>query len=101
MKLHSCLCKIKKNRRLFENHSGIKTVQEKNGFFKYIWKLESWELNLRIGILELNLKEIGIFKIIWELELWKLNYENWNLRNYLKMRYLKIDKIIIINKCEN
>ena len=43
-KIHSCLCKIKRNRRLFENWSGIKTVREKTGFLKFIWKLESRKL---------------------------------------------------------
>ena len=32
--------------------SEIKTIREKTGFLGFIWKLESWELNLRIGILE-------------------------------------------------
>ena len=43
-KKHSCLCKIKRNRRLFENQSGIKIVREKTWFLKFIWKLESWRL---------------------------------------------------------
>ena len=46
--------KIKENERLFENHNGIKIVREKTGFLKFIWKLESCELNLRIGILEIG-----------------------------------------------
>ena len=37
---HSCLCKIKRNIRLFENQSEIKIVREKIGFLKFIWKLE-------------------------------------------------------------
>ena len=41
---HSFLCKIKRNRRLFENQSGIKTVREKIGFLKFIWKFESRKL---------------------------------------------------------
>ena len=65
-KLHSCLCKVKRKKRLFENQSGIKTVRVKNWIFevylkigvsKIIGKLKSWELNLKIGILEIeNLK---------------------------------------------
>ena len=43
-KKHSCSCKIKRNRRLFENHSEIKTVRDKTGFLKFIWKLESQRL---------------------------------------------------------
>ena len=53
-KNHSYVCKIKRNRRLFENQSVIKIVREKTGFLKFIWKLESYELNLRIGILEIG-----------------------------------------------
>ena len=41
---HSCLCKIKRNIRLFENQSEIKIVREKIGFLKFIWKLESRKL---------------------------------------------------------
>ena len=48
-KIHYCLCKIKGNRRLFKK-TGIKIVQEKTGFFKFILKFESWELNLGIWI---------------------------------------------------
>ena len=32
----------------------LKLFLEKTGFLKFIWKLESWELNLRIGILEIK-----------------------------------------------
>ena len=32
----SCLYKIKRNRRLFENQSGINTIREKIGFLKFI-----------------------------------------------------------------
>ena len=46
------LIKIKRDRRLFENQSGIKTVREKIGFLKFIWKFESRKL-----------------------------FENWSLRN--------------------
>ena len=35
-KIYSYLCKIKRNKRLFENRSGIKTVRKKIGFFKFI-----------------------------------------------------------------
>ena len=38
-KIHSYLCKIKRNIRLFENQSGIKIVRGKTGFLKFIWKL--------------------------------------------------------------
>ena len=41
---HSCLCKIKRNKRLFENQSRIKTVWEKTGFLKFIWKFEFLKL---------------------------------------------------------
>ena len=36
--------------------NGIKTVGEKTGFLNFILKLESWELNLIIGILEIKFK---------------------------------------------
>ena len=32
----------------------LKTVREKNGFLKFILKLESWELNLIIENLEIK-----------------------------------------------
>ena len=58
------------------------------------------EFYLRIGILEINLKEIKILKIIWELEFWKLNLgievleikfeRNMNSENYLRIGILKI-----------
>ena len=61
---HSCLCKkIKRNRTLFKNRSGIKAIREKTGFLRFIWKLESrklfedWSLekiNLRIVILDIK-----------------------------------------------
>ena len=35
-KWHSCLYKIKRKKRLFENQSGIKTVRMKTGFLKFI-----------------------------------------------------------------
>ena len=52
--------KIKRNRTLFRKRSGTKTVREKTWVFeiyleigvsKIIWRLEYWELNLRVGIL--------------------------------------------------
>ena len=43
-KIHSYLCKIKRNIRLFENQSEIKIVRGKIGFLKFIWKLESRKL---------------------------------------------------------
>ena len=76
-------------------------------FWKKLELFEDWSFENYIKELELwkiNLKEIRILKIIWELELWKLNYENWNfgnwklnseieiLKNYLKMKVLKINK---------
>ena len=48
------LIKIKRSRRLFENQSEIKTIWEKIGILKFIWK-------------------IGVSKIIWKSEFWKLN----------------------------
>ena len=95
------LIKIKKSRRLFENQSGIKTIWEKIGFLKFIWKIgvskitwksEFWKLNLSIKILDikfirnlilgielkkmkfwkLNLKEIGVLKI---------KFRKWNFEN--------------------
>ena len=51
-KVHSCLCKVKRNKRLFETRMELKIVREKTGFLKFILKLESWELNLRMRILE-------------------------------------------------
>ena len=59
------LIKIKRDRRLFENQSGIKTVWKKIRFLKFIWKIgvskitwksEFWKLNLRIGILDIKFK---------------------------------------------
>ena len=59
------LIKSKRDRRLFSNYSGIKTVWEKIGFFKFIWKIgvskitwksKFWKLNLRIGILDIKFK---------------------------------------------
>ena len=38
-KINYSLCKINRNRRLFENQSGIKIVREKIGFVKFIWKI--------------------------------------------------------------
>ena len=55
-KIHSCLCKVKRNKRLFETRMELKTVREKTGFLKFIWKLEYWELNLRVGILGIKLE---------------------------------------------
>ena len=48
-KIHSYLCKIKRNKRLFENQSGIKTVQGKIEFLKFIWKLEFLEIKFKNG----------------------------------------------------
>ena len=55
---------IGKNRRLFENQSGIKTVRKNIGFSKFIWKLKSrnlfgnWSLEnyLKIGVLGIKFK---------------------------------------------
>ena len=57
--MSSCLCKIKRNKRLFENRSEIKIVRDKTRFLKIgvskiIRKFEFWELNLRIEILEIK-----------------------------------------------
>ena len=38
-KIHSLFIKIKRSRRLFENQNGIKTIWEKIGFLKFIWKI--------------------------------------------------------------
>ena len=65
-KIHSYLCKIKRNIRLFENQSGIKTVQGKIEFLKFIWKLASWELNLRIGILEIKFERNWNYEKLFE-----------------------------------
>ena len=40
-KVHSCLCKVKRNKRLFETRMELKIVREKTGFLKFILKLES------------------------------------------------------------
>ena len=57
--------KIKRNRTLFKNRGEIKTIWEKIGFLKFIWKIgvskitwksEFWKLNLRIGILDIKFK---------------------------------------------
>ena len=62
-------CRIKK---IFENWSGIKTIQKKTKVLKFIWKLESRKLNLRIRILEIKFER------------------NWNFENYLKIGVLEI-----------
>ena len=54
--------------------------------------MEFWKLNYELEFWKLNLKEIGVLKIkLWKLESWKL----------FKDGILKINKIIIIKKCEN
>ena len=55
----------------------LKTVGEKTGFLNFILKLESWELNLIIEILEIKFER------------------NWKFENYLEVKFLKINKIII------
>ena len=53
MKIHySCLCKTKRSRRSFENQSGIKTIWEKIGFLKFIWKMGISRIIGKIGVLE-------------------------------------------------
>ena len=67
--------------KLFENWSGLKIIWRKLKFWKwfknwnlenFIWKLESWKLNLRIESLEIKFER------------------NWNFENYLRIGVLKI-----------
>ena len=74
----------------------LKTVRGKIGFFKFIWELEFWKLNLRtwvlkIGVLKIKFERNWIVKIKFKnlsfgnynwkkLEIWKL-FENWNFEN--------------------
>ena len=65
-KLHSCLCKINRNKRLFETRKELKLLERKLDFRNLFedWSLEDcliigvskiiWKLNLRIGILEIK-----------------------------------------------
>ena len=53
-KIHLCLLKPKGAVDCFENQSRIKTIWEKIGFLKFIWKLD---VNyLKIGVLEIKYK---------------------------------------------
>ena len=76
MKIHYCLCKIKRNRISFENQSRIKTIWEKIGFLKLFenWRLENY---LKIEFF-LNKKIIIIMIMIMII---KNKCENWNLKN--------------------
>ena len=51
----------------------LKLFEKKNTrVLKIIWKLKSWKLNLKIGILK-KLFENGSFEnSIWKLEIWKI-----------------------------
>ena len=66
--------------KLFENWSGIKTIWKKIRVLKFIWKLKSWKLNLKIGILKNYLKmkvlKIKSWRIIWECHFLKIKFEN-------------------------
>ena len=88
-KIHSCLCKVKRNKRLFETRRELKLLERKLDFRNLFedWSLEDcliigvskiiWKLNLRIGILEIKWrwkveikfgsKKIGI---IWRRNFW-------------------------------
>ena len=59
----------------------LKTVGEKTGFLNFILKLESWELNLRVGILGIKLEGNQNFGN------WKLSSEIGILKNCLKMEF--------------
>ena len=88
-KLHSCLCKIKRNKRLFETRRELKLLERKLDFRNLFedWSLEDcliigvlkiiWKLNLRIGILEIKWRwkvEIKFgsqkIRIIWRRNFW-------------------------------
>ena len=56
------LIEIKRNIRSFENQSGIKTIWEKTGFLKFIWK-------------------IGISKITGKLEFFYSLFEDKTFRD--------------------
>ena len=53
-KIHSCLLKSRGAEDCFENQSRIKTIWEKIGFLKFIWKLDVDYL--KIGVLEIKYK---------------------------------------------
>ena len=61
--------------------SGIKTIREKTGFLEFIWKLESWEVNLRIGILETKFETNWNFENYLRIEVLKIKFKNWNFGN--------------------
>ena len=120
-KLHSCLCKIKRNKRLFETRMELKTVREETGFLKFIWKLESWELNLRIEILEIN-RRWNLFEKLFKDRIFKIlflnnsskfrfpnlisNFQNSNIHvhlfnNYFRYYYYSIYLCICLFKKKN
>ena len=51
-------------------------------FWRIIRKWKFWKLNLRW--------KLGFWKIIWKWKFWKLNFKIGILKNYLKMKVLKI-----------
>ena len=57
----------------------LKTIRDEIGFLKFIWKLEYWELNLRVGILGIKLE-------FWKLE---IKFGNWNFEKLFKNGILK------------
>ena len=71
----------------------IKTVRGKTGFLKFIWKLDFYELNVRMRILEIKCERNWNF----ENYLKSINYENWiikigNLGNHSKAEFLEINE---------
>ena len=54
----------------------LKLFEKKNRVLKIIYKLKSWKLNLKIGILK-NYLKMGVLKI--KFEDW--NFENWSFEN--------------------
>ena len=65
--------------------SGIKIIWKKTRVLKFIWKLKSRKLNLKIEILKM-----GILKNYLRMQFFKIKFENLKFENYLKIGVLKI-----------
>ena len=75
------LIKIKRSGRLFENQNIIKTIWEKIGFSKFIWKKWNLEGYLKIEVLRIKFKNWNFGNWNWKkLEFLKL-FESWNYEN--------------------
>ena len=77
------LNKIKRSRRLFESQSGIKTIWEKIGFLKFIWKIEVSKITWKkLGFWKLNLKKMKFWKLNWRTWILEIKFEgNQNFGN--------------------